>query len=331
VCGEFLSQEALDLLMLLGLDPAILGAVRLTGVRLARASSVTEAVLPFHAMSLTRKRLDEELLQLACRAGVQVQRGVRATKLERTFKGWLVHADGENEAIASPSAFLATGKHDLPSERRPAGKQTGMVGFKMYYRLDPKQAKELSNYVELVLFRGGYGGLQPVEDDAANLCCLVHRDELQRLGGRWEALLESMQRACPHIAMRLTGATALLEKPLAISSVPYGYLREHAEDGLWKLGDQAAVIPSFTGDGMSIALHSGRLAAETYLNGGTAADYQTNLYSQVKRQLALATMLSRALVWAPTRQVLGLSAGIWPGALTLVARHTRIQERSRLI
>ncbi len=37
---------------------------------------------------------------------------------------------------------------------------------------------------------------------------------------------------------------------------------------MWALGDQAAVIPSFTGDGMSIALHSGCLAAAMYLQRG---------------------------------------------------------------
>jgi menaquinone-9 beta-reductase len=44
---------------------------------------------------------------------------------------------------------------------------------------------------------------------------------------------------------------------LAIASIPYGYVQNRSI-GLWCIGDQAAVIPSFSGDGIAIALHSAR-------------------------------------------------------------------------
>lgn len=329
VCGEFLSQEALALLRSLGAEPAEFGAARLHSVRLAHGASVTEARLPFDAMSLTRRCLDEELLRLAESAGVTVLRGTRVQRLVSHGGAWQLQLDGA-ESISAQTVFLATGKHDLPGEARPAGKQTGMVGFKMYYRLSHEQSAAVGGHVELLLYRGGYGGLQPVEGDAANLCCLVHRDELQRLGGKWEGLLALMQRDCPHLARRLKDATPLLEKPLAISSIPYGYVRDRAVEGIWRLGDQAAVIPSFTGDGMSIALHSGRLAAEMYLAGSDANAYQQQVQHELARQVALATMVSRGLVWRPARSLLIGAARIWPGALALVARQTRIRNDVRL-
>jgi len=43
--------------------------------------------------------------------------------------------------------------------------------------------------------------------------------------------------------------------------------------GLWCIGDQAAVIPSFSGDGIAIALHSARLGAECYLAGKTSSEF----------------------------------------------------------
>jgi flavin-dependent dehydrogenase len=46
---------------------------------------------------------------------------------------------------------------------------------------------------------------------------------------------------------------------LAIASIPYGYVQNRSI-GLWCIGDQAAVIPSFSGDGIAIALHSARWA-----------------------------------------------------------------------
>lgn len=325
VCGEFLSQEALMYLRLLGVEVEAMGAVPIRSVRLAGREGVSEAMLPFAAMSLTRRRLDEELLRVAESAGATVLRGCRVNGVQRSGEGWSAVIDGA-QTVSGAAVFLATGKHDLHARARPKGKQPDLVAFKMYWRLLPQQAAALEGHVELVLYRGGYAGLQPVEEGAANLCCLVQRAELQRLGGRWESLLAAMQRDCALLRERLQDAVPLLEKPLAISAIPYGYVRE-ASDGLWALGDQAAVIPSFTGDGMSIALHSGCLAAEMYLRGETAERFQEQLRGELSRQVALATRLSRGLVWQPSRSVFIAAVKMWPGVLGVVARRTRIAAR----
>lgn len=324
VCGEFLSREALKYLELLGVGVEGMGAVAIRSVRLAHQAGVSEAELPFRAMSVTRRRLDEKLLQLAEVAGVQVMRGCYVQAIEPHGNGWCAVVDGV-ESVLADAAFLATGKHDVRGRARTKGKQSDLVAFKMYWRLAPEQAAALEGHVELMLYRGGYAGLQPVEDSAANLCCLVERAELQRLGGRWENLLVAMQRDCGLLRERLQGAEALLEKPLAVSAIPYGYVRE-ASDGVWSLGDQAVVIPSFTGDGMSIALHSGYLAAAMYLRGETAERFQEQLRSEFSRQVALATMVSRGLVWRPSRAVFTAAVGLWPSVLGVVARRTRIAE-----
>ena len=328
VCGEFLSQEALAYLRALGVDPAELGAETLHSVRLAGAQHVSCALLPFAAMSMTRKRLDEALLQRAVEAGVRVMRGAAVRSLERNGSLWRAKTD--DIAVAAPTAFLASGKHDLPGHPRPAGAQLGLVGFKMYFRLAPQQAAKLQGHIELMLFRGGYGGLSLVEGGDANLCWLVEARELKQQGGRYENLLAAMQRDCLHLAERLEGAEPLLARPLAIASIPYGYVRKDAEEGLWALGDQATVIPSFTGDGMSIALHSGLLAARIYLAGEAAASYQQRLHGELEKHVSLATLISRGLLSRPSRAMLASAVRAWPQLLRVVAQHTRIPKRVRL-
>lgn len=328
VCGEFLSREALNYLELLGLKAASFGAVPIGAVRLACNGRVREAELPFRALSLTRRRLDEELLRLAADAGARILRGCAVQALEREGIRWHTTVDGA-ESVLADAVFLATGKHDLRGRARPRGKQPDLVAFKMYWRLAPAQAAALEGYVELMLYRGGYAGLQPVEDGAANLCCLVQRKELQRLGGRWEQLLAAMQSQCGLLQERLQGAEVLLEKPLAVSAIPYGYVRA-ASDGVWALGDQAAVIPSFTGDGMSIALHSGCLAAAMYLRGESAEQFQKKLCRELSGQVALATIVSQGLMWPPSRRMFAAAVGAWPRVLSVVARETRIEEAAML-
>ena len=327
VCGEFLSQEALAYLLDLGVEVEALGAVPIHSVRLAGRFGVSETRLPFASKALTRRTLDEELLRLAELAGAIVLRGRRVLSLDREGEGWCVRL--ADETMVANTAFLATGKHDLRERPRPAGRQGDLIAFKMYWRLAPEQAAALEGHVELNLYRNGYAGLMPVEDGVANLCCLVKRAEYLRMGARWEHLLEAMQRDCPHLKQRLQGATPLLAKPLAISSIPYGFMREQS-DGAWVLGDQATVIPSFTGDGMSIALHSGRLAAEMYLQGEAAESFQQRLHSELSKQVSLATVFSLAMVSEPRRTLVEAAVRVWPGVLRQAAVRTRIRADAML-
>jgi flavin-dependent dehydrogenase len=324
VCGEFLSREATMYLAGLGLDLTALGAVRIDAVRWCAPRHTAETPLPFSALSLSRRVLDEALLQRASAAGATVRRGAKVTALTRQPTGWVTQL-GDGSALSADAVFLATGKHDLRGHQRSKGFQNDLVAFKMHYRLLPRHAEDLGRHVELVPFHGGYAGLQPIEQGLVNLCLLVRRARFHELGQRWERLLAAIRSESPHLDARLVGAGPLWARPLALASIPYGYLRQ-TSDGLWRLGDQAAVVPSFSGDGMSIALHSAQLAARTFLQGGSADDYQRQLASDVKGQMVLATALSLGMVRRPVQSVLGAVARVWPGLMSTVAFHTRVSD-----
>lgn len=326
VCGEFLSHEAVGYLESLGLSPRSLGAVVIHAVRLHGRRVIAKCELPFPALSLTRRALDEALLALAADEGVTVHRGKRVEALTRASNGWQARVSG-GVVHGGRTAFLATGKHDVNGYRRPAGRQNNLVGFKMYFRLADVQTQSLNGWVELFLFRGGYAGLQMVEGGQANLCLVVTREQLARCNGTWGALLEHLREASRPLAERLEGAAPLLAKPLAISSIPYGLLPWNAQDGLWRLGDQAAVIPSFSGDGMSMALHSGLLAAEMYERGRSAAEFALAMRMQFQNSVRLATAISRVMVQAPMAAQV---ARLWPGLLGRIAARTRVPAASLL-
>jgi menaquinone-9 beta-reductase len=322
VCGEFLSYEALRYLAGLGIDLVRHGAVPIRTVCLAGRQTIAEAQLPFAALSLSRQALDEALLMRAAECGALIVRGRRVQTLVQHADGLTAQLDS-GEQLTSKAVFLATGKHDLHGWKRPPGKQNDLVAFKMHWRLTPAQASELAKRVELLLFTGGYGGLEPVEDGMVNLCLLVRRDRFAQVGGRWQNLLAAMQTDSLHLARRLAGAVPCWERPLALSSIPYGYVCRR-DDGVWRLGDQAAVIPSLAGDGMAIALHSAQLAADEYLSGGTAETFRRRLLCDVMLPVSHATKISRALLWPPTRNVMEHGIRLWPGLLRVTARLTRI-------
>ena len=325
VCGEFLSGEALEDLHALGIDVTSLGAVPIDYVRLAAAGRAATAPLPFPAKSLTRKALDTALIAAAIAAGVRVELGRTVQSLSRsTGNLWQVTLD-DRTIYQAPIAFLATGKHDLRGHTRPKDPEQ-WIGFKMYFRLSAAQASQLANASELTLYSGGYGGIQPVEDGITNFCCVVQRRYFARAGLRWEGLFAKMQQDCPHLAMRLDGAQPLLDKPITITHIPYGYLRRSTEDGLYCIGDQAAVIPSFTGDGISIALHTARRAAAAFLAGEPAPVFQPKLRSAMLPQMRLAELAAGGLNNALSRAILPFCLRVWPGAMRVTATLTRVTQ-----
>ena len=323
ICGEFLSWEAQAYLGDLGVDPEALGAVPIDRVRLVTPDRVAVGRLGFRARSLTRRTLDAALLEKASEAGVQVERGVTAREL---LPDGAVSAGPER--LRPKHLLLATGKHNLRGAAREGeGTLNHQLGFKSYLRLTPAERGELQGHVELMLFRGGYAGLQLVERDAANLCFLVDPDRWKRCGGDFAALLQDLAAEVPHLGKRLIGAVPLLDRPLAISGVPYGYLHRPVKgvaEPCWRLGDQAAVIPSFTGDGMSFALHSARLASAALLTGAGQAGYYRRLARDFAGPLRRATWLQRLSDDEAWRLRAAVAARAFPPLLGIGARWTRL-------
>jgi len=324
VCGEFLSYEAQAYLKQLDVDAARLGAVPIGSVAVLRGRTHKTAPLTFTALSLSRRVLDEAVLARATQAGADVRRGVRATSLERDGAVWIARTD-TGQTIEAQEVFLATGKHDVRGWKRPPGVQHDLLGFKMYWHLNTDSADSLDGRVELHLFAGGYAGLQKVEGDRANLCLVVRKSAFSALGGRWDALIAHLRDTCPGLKARLEGGSPCAPRPLAIGVLPYGYVRRRSDD-LWRLGDQAAVIPSFTGEGMSIALHSARLAASFALAGRDAGAFQRRLAQDVRGQVWRATVLTQAMV-SPSSQAI-IARMLNQPVMSLIVRKTRIAKGS---
>jgi flavin-dependent dehydrogenase len=327
VCGEFLSGEALEDLHALSIDVASLGAVPIDYIRLAAARRAAEAPLPFPAASLTRKALDTALFAEAIAAGVRVERGRSVQALGRTASGMWQATLNDGATCVAPAVFLATGKHDLRGYPRPEDPER-WVAFKMYFRLAPAQAADLARASELMLYPGGYCGIQPVEGGVANLCCVVQQRHLARVSHRWENFLAKMQQDCPHLAMRLAGAEPLLAKPISVTHIPYGYIRPTTENGLYCVGDQAAVIPSFTGDGISIALYTARCAVAACLAAEPAPLFQAKLRSALRLQMRVAEFAADGLNNSFARAVLPFCLRVWPGVMRVTAKLTRVAQHA---
>lgn len=322
ICGEFLSIEAQRDLLAIGIDPRTLGAVATSRVRLLGNGRRIEAALPFVGLGVCRRLLDEAMLELAARRGARIERGVRVREVAATQ----VRTDAGMKTAAH--IMLATGKRDVRGagpDRRPS-EDRDHVGFKLHWKPPLRQWTELAGTIEIILFEGGYAGIQPLSGGVLNLCLLIHRQRLAELGGGWNGVLAMLMRH-DGFACRLGDAEPLHQRPLAIANLPYGRLCTDpglSPANLFRLGDQAAMTASLTGDGMAIALRSARIAARCLEAGGDAVSYHRLLHAVVSRQVRRAMWLQRVTEWPLARNAgLGLLS-LAPTLLSALAGATRL-------
>jgi len=290
LCGGFLSWRTLARLERLGLDRPTLGGAPVHRVRMFAEGRVADTALPAAAVGVSRHRLDSLLLALADRSGAAIERGVGVREANGRE---LRLADGAS--ITGESLFLATGKHELRGLARDAAPDPDpWAGLRVRLHATPRLARLVGDAVELHLFAGGYAGLVLQEDGTGNLCVALRKSALARGGGRPAALFEILGRDLPALGDRL--AEGIMAQADAVAAVPYGWRARESAPGLFRLGDQAAVIPSLAGEGIDIALASGMAAATAWAKGGAAAApaFQRRFAATTRRPIAFANLLKTA-------------------------------------
>ena len=324
VCGGFVSADALVLLRRAGIDPEALGGHAVHTMRFQVGARRLEAALPFPAIGLSRRKLDRVLLQAAHDAGAEIHFGRSARSLTGTCT--VGFADGSN--VIADAIVLATGKLNLRGVERPGQSAHGSakVGLRMALKPDAASAADLAGLIELHLFADGYAGLVLQEDGNLNLCLSVAARRLRDAGGSPDQLLATLVEEAPLLAGRVAAGTPLGGWS-SIARIPYGWRAKETLPGLFRVGDQAAVIASLAGDGIGIAIASATAASKALLKGGPAAAraYQREFARRARRPLACAEML-RAVAespgWSrPIARVLSLRPEIlaWGATATRIA------------
>jgi flavin-dependent dehydrogenase len=324
LCGDFLSGEAARSLARVAIDPRTLGALPIDRLRLVFGERWYETALPFPAYGLSRRVLDEALLERAVRLGAGLVRGHAVRRLAREEGEWRATLAAASP-IAAGRVLLATGKHDLHGYPRKDTHAREWLGLKMPFTLTAAARTTLGAAIELYVYQGFYAGLQALPGAQANLCIAVPKPIFIAAGATWSGLIETMQVTSPVLASRLQGARAQRDRPLAIARIPYGYLaRRDGEPALIRIGDQAAVVPSFTGDGVAMALQSAEQAADAILaarDDQAAAAIAASHGRVVRRAIAL----SHVTLSKPGRAMLARAFAFSPKLAGRLAALTRVQ------
>ena len=295
LCGGFLSWRSAESLRATGVDLAAIGAHPVHRLALIAGEREGAASLPSPGFGLSRRALDGALRRRAVDAGARLE-----IDRARAVRPGLV----EGEACEWPAQdiFLATGKHDVRGEARPRVAGDPALGLRI--RLPPRDGLRamLAGRIELHLFEGGYAGVVLQEDGTANVCLALRKSLLASAGGDPRALLDQLAGEHPRFAERMAFAPPELAID-SVGSVPYGWIARSTGEGIYRLGDQAAVIPSLAGEGMAIAMTSGAAAARAWLAGDSAPRFQ-----QAFARRAMRPVRTAELVWQIAERPAGGSA-----------------------
>ncbi|MGH9487247.1 MAG: NAD(P)/FAD-dependent oxidoreductase, partial [Terriglobales bacterium] len=272
VCGEFLSPEALPLLRQV-IPGAIYRSVTIRRAEFCSKGGRRHSIgFPAPGAGLSRRVLDHALWQAAAGAGAcchshEALLGAARQSPGRD-SGWDVIA-GTGKAASASRFIVACGRWwkltGLPSPAAPDSRQRacGWLGAKAHFK-----GVDASDAVEMYFFPGGYCGLAPVEDGAYNACCLVHRSLAESCrGGDFADFRVWISKVARHPALNSRLYKAVQVSP-TLSTAPVNPARQIADSsGILIAGDAAGFLDPFTGDGISMALHSGQLAARQLVSG----------------------------------------------------------------
>ena len=322
LCGGFLSWRTLAQLRELGVDPQALGGHRVDKLRVFAGDRMAEIPLPQAALGLSRHTLDTALRASAKTNGAEFVQDtigeLRENCAVSRMKEW-----------TAESIFLATGKRDLRGAKRPPASADPALGLRLRLPSTPRRTELLAGAIELHLFNGGYAGIVLQEGGSANICLALRKSALARAGNSRTGLLSSLAENSSAFAERLEEDWRDLRID-TISAVPYGWIARTTTPGLFRLGDQAAVIPSLAGEGIGIALASGQLAAQHWLQGGSgAAPRYQRAFAAAARPPVRWGRTIRHLIESPLGARLAvLGAKFAPTLVTALAEHTRIASPS---
>jgi len=261
VCGGCLSSGALQALSRAGLGTLVerCGGVPLERLTL-RAGPHSSSMKLRGAMALSRRALDQALVDAACASGVDFREGVRAgvglregdvTHVSLTSRGArsttqariVVDATGLRGAIESDGRSATTpgfGGSVMLEEGSRIG--VGAVFDDHFYDTRPGE-------LQMTMGRGGYVGIVRVEDGCLNVGAALDQEIVGRLGPE-AAVNEILSEAGKE---RLTGS--LVEGWRG--TPPLTRRRDRLADvGFFRVGDASGYVEPFTGEGMSWALNS---------------------------------------------------------------------------
>jgi flavin-dependent dehydrogenase len=268
VCGEFVSPESLGLLHGFLDDGRFRSCPGVVSSRIFLDNKTLVIPVSPAAQSIPRYDLDPALFAAAQSAGVTAHEGVAVQDVQRDG---IFYVRTSESAYSARAVVNATGRWSKLTQFDVAGKDK-WIGLKAHFT-EPSPPQS----VDLYFFPGGYCGVTPVGENSINACAMVRADAAHTL--------EDVFSKDPRLFQRSRAWRPLF--PPVTTSPLYFREPETESEGMFLAGDAAGFIDPFAGDGISLALQSGTLAAQSivpFLHGSCSLEQAHHRYQAAYRK-----------------------------------------------
>jgi menaquinone-9 beta-reductase len=283
VCGEYISLESWNFIESLGcnltrLDLPIIKKLIVS----APNGNCIKANLDLGGFGISRYFIDNEFKKIAVKYGVTLVEEAKVT--DAVFNDDLftiIYSGGKIYTRVATGSFGKRSNLDIKWTRgfikRKAGKLNNYIGIKYHVKTSfPIDTIALHN------FENGYCGISKVEDDRYCLCYLTTAKNLKENNSSIKEMEQNVLFKNPFLKKIFSEAEFLFPVPVTISQISFDK-KLQVENHVLMTGDAAGMITPLCGNGMSMALHSSKIAFESinsFLNENITRNEMENQYTR---------------------------------------------------
>jgi len=287
VCGEYISMESWNFLETLGLN---LSQLNLPLIKKLLVSSpkghFIKSDLDPGGFGISRYYLDNRLKEIASENGVTIHDETKVNEVLFEDEMFMVKFNGgQVKASLVAGSFGKKSNLDIKWQRdfikQKPNKLNNYIGVKYHVKYDsPNDTIALHN------FDNGYCGISKIEENKYCLCYLTTAKNLNKNEGSIKKMEENVLCRNPFLKRIFSEAQFLFSEPVTISQISFDK-KTQVQNHLLMVGDAAGMITPLCGNGMSMALHSSKIAFDNidlFLSQKINREEMENRYASQWRQ-----------------------------------------------
>ncbi|MEO8765018.1 MAG: NAD(P)/FAD-dependent oxidoreductase [Ginsengibacter sp.] len=260
VCGEYISLESWKFIESLGcglsgLDLPVINKLMVS----APNGNFIQANLDLGGFGISRFFIDNELKKIAEKNGAMILEERKVTDVVFSNDSFIINYIGGKCSVPVVSgSFGKRSNLDVKWKRdfiqQKPGKLNNYIGVKYHIKTAlPFDTIALHN------FRNGYCGVSKVEGEKYCLCYLTTAQNLKENNNSIRQMEQNILFRNPFLKEIFSEAAFLFPGPVTISQISFAK-KMQVYDHILMTGDAAGMITPLCGNGMSMALHSSKIA-----------------------------------------------------------------------
>lgn len=263
VCGEYISLESWKFIeQTLGFNLSHLDLPIIKKLIISSPNgNAINANLDLGGFGVSRFFIDNELKKIAVANGVIVLEETKINDVTFNDESFLIKY--RNEEIRCSVVAGTFGKRsnlDVKWSRdfikQKPGKLNNYLGVKYHINTSfPVGTIALHN------FKNGYCGISKIEGNTYCLCYLTTAQNLKENNNSIKVMEQNILYKNPFLKKIFTEAQFIFKEPVTISQISFDQKSE-IENHIFMVGDAGGMITPLCGNGMSMALHSSKIAFE---------------------------------------------------------------------